>query len=335
MPPELEELEDDVDLMDEPDEEDLDAPDDEPDEDDPPEIEAVSDEQRARAMGWKPLAEFRGDPRQWVDFPEFLRKGDEELPILRDQNRRMAERLARTDGQMQALEARVTDAERIARTAGDAGYQRALGDLKRQQRAAVAEGDTAAYDEIEVQIDAMEEERAKVFAPPARAAPAAAPGQQSPDDPAIQGFIAANADWFSDPTRPHLRNRMILLHNAVIAEHPGMPIAQQLAVAKADLAKIFPDIGDPVARAPAPQQPRPRLRAPSALAPSSGAGFSQPRRRSTDPFDKIPADERAEARAAFAAVQRHDPESRADEYVALYLNPHADIIAMRRANRKK
>ena len=81
-------LEDDLPLEDEDDLFDPNAPDDEEDgeDDDPPEITL---EQRARAMGWKPLAEYRGDPRRWTDAAEFIRKGEEELPVLRDQSRRI------------------------------------------------------------------------------------------------------------------------------------------------------------------------------------------------------------------------------------------------------
>ena len=37
---------------------------------------------------------------------------------------------------------------------------------------------------------------------------------------------------------------------------------------------------------------------------------------------------------AFAAIQRRDPHASAETYVALYLDPHADVLTIRAANRK-
>lgn len=46
-------------------------------------------EDRARMMGWKDPDEFKGDPDKALSAEEFLRRGEEELPILKENLRRL------------------------------------------------------------------------------------------------------------------------------------------------------------------------------------------------------------------------------------------------------
>ena len=49
-------------------------------------------EDRAAQMGWVPVDKFRGDPAHWVDAETFVKKGEEVMPILRANNRRLEEK---------------------------------------------------------------------------------------------------------------------------------------------------------------------------------------------------------------------------------------------------
>ena len=55
----------------------------------------VAIEARARDMGWKPLAEYRGPPGKWQPAADFISRGENILPIVRDQNRRLTERIGK------------------------------------------------------------------------------------------------------------------------------------------------------------------------------------------------------------------------------------------------
>ena len=124
-----------------------------------PADEPVTDEQRARAMGWKPFAEYRGDPRRWTDYPEFIKRGEDELPILRDQNRRLSEKVARFEPELASASKAARDALALARASEQRGYDRAMSEQKAAQRQAVAEGDTAAYDAAQAELDRIEAAR--------------------------------------------------------------------------------------------------------------------------------------------------------------------------------
>ncbi len=312
----------------------------------------VSVEDRARAMGWKPLPadphnptrdEYRGDPRLHRSADEFIAHGEREWPVLRESNRRMSEKLARLEPEVGTLRNTIAEqkeaiaaAMTLARRADQRGYDRAVTELKEQRRAAVEAGDVEAHDQVQEQIDTMERERAKAEEP---AAPTPTP-EPTPEPkrpiPEIEAFIQANP-WFNDARRPYLQTAMIGMHNAVIAEKRIGPLADQLAEALERLQAAYPEIAPAAAETdedemPQPPAPRPARRAPSALPPSAPMGQ---RRAAVSPIDRI-ADtaERAQARQAFLSMKRQDPDFTEGEYMALYDDPHADALELRRQRKK-
>lgn len=48
-------------------------------------------ESEARGMGWKPKEEFRGDPDRWSDAETYVKRGEEFLPIVQSNNRKLKE----------------------------------------------------------------------------------------------------------------------------------------------------------------------------------------------------------------------------------------------------
>lgn len=295
--------------------------------------EAVTIEQRARAMGWKPFEEYRGNPRQWSDAATFIAHGEEQLPILRDQTRRMSEKIARTDDEMAGLRNTIAeqskaiqDAMKMARTANEQGYQRALNDLKAQQRAAVETGDMQAYDQVQAQIDAAIRERPAeaetVVAVPSPVAPQIAPETTA--------FIAANP-WFQ--ANPTLNKAMVKAHEAVLALRPHLTLAQQYAQAKAMVIENYPDSFPESEMPPQDTPPQQRPRRAAVMEPSP----PQPRQpRSQDPFMRIedPA-ERQQARDAFGGISKYDPDTTPEDYIRLYFKEANPIDLRVQRNKRK
>lgn len=314
--------------------------------------ELVSVEERARAMGWKPREEYRGPAHLWSDAATFIERGERELPIMRDQNRRMGERLARVEPRVEQLE-RDLEASRqatrealdLARRADDRGYQRAMSELKAQQREAVASGDVETFERIEGEIDQLnathapaaprEEPPPPPLPPPP--APAPPPGQI---DPHVQNFVRQNAHWFVDTNRPELNETMVELHKQVIGERqiPGLP--EQLEEARNRLAARFPQYPDilegpqAMARHDDPPPPARRAPAPAPLPPRAAVPRDNGNPRQRSPFERIPAEERDGCRKAYTNMKRADPGLTEAEYVALYLDPRADVLELRRQHRK-
>lgn len=305
--------------------------------------QGVSVEDRARAMGWKPQHEYRGDPRRWTDAAEFIEKGENELPVLRDNIRRTTELVVRQERELAALRASQADqanavrhAMDLAQRADERGYQRGLSELKAKQREAVQVGDTEAYDKIDEQIKAAETERQKAettyVQTPIRTPDPVFPPVVQQVDRETSEFIAANP-WFD--AKPILKNAMIEAHKALVAAEgtkTGAALADQYERAKDDVVAAFPQFfptGDPEPTPAPAATPRPRLRAP-ALAPNGQA----PRPRGGSPFMRIDdPTERKQAEDAFASIQRNDPGATPEEYIAIYFGEVNVLDAL--AKRKK
>lgn len=297
----------------------------------------ISDEDRARAMGWKPRDEYHGEPRRWTDAETFIRKGEQELPVLRDQNRRMSEKLVKLERTVSEQTKAVAEAMQLARTADTRGYERAKAELLEQRRQAVAEGNTEAFDQAQERIDAMEAERAKAAAAP--------PVVPTPDlSPETQEFFDNNP-WFRSDKR--LREAMIAEHQAVLNTRPHLTLSEQYTLAKKRVVEAFPDsfpneVTMPRTELPTPSQQLHEAEPPASVPTTQRRPVLRPALeptarhtpRTSDPFMRIADEtERQDARAAFATIAKYDPKATADEYVSIYLEPHGDVLALR-ANRR-
>ncbi len=307
----------------------------------PPEPE-LTVEERAAAQGWR--AGRPGKNGVTLTAQEFLDRGLEEHSILRHNNEKLTDRLARLErkdlekDQIIAQQAQaIKDGIALAQRASDAGYQRALNELRGQQREAAATGDVATYDQTQQQIDAMETERAKTPAPTVPEPQAPAPNGVT--DPVIREFLAAPPAWFQNP---EMRAALITAQSNLVRANPGVPEGDLLDDAIEEVAAIFPgrirNRGAPPVPPrerqpdPAPQRQAPARRPAGVLSPGAGGGGRPPAPR--DPFSRLPEADRAEARETF---QRQAPwgESDAAKYVALRLGERsaADVAADTRAAR--
>ncbi len=68
-------------------------------------------ETEARKMGWKPQEEFDGDPARWVSAEEFVERGQQILPILTQNNRRLKDELSVRDQRIEALNSSLQEAK--------------------------------------------------------------------------------------------------------------------------------------------------------------------------------------------------------------------------------
>lgn len=289
--------------------------------DEPP--EALSAEQRARIRGWKPLEEYTGPPGRWRDAEEFLRIGDGDARILREENRRLGTKVHRLEGQITALvksgEEQLTalrEMRQIAARNDQRGYDRAKQELDRDKAAAVAAADPDAFAQVEAQIAALGDRPAD--APPAPPPPLA----QAAADPAVTEFIEDNPWYVNDQL---LNRTMIAFYDIVARANPTWSIADNLEEAKArtvaEHPEKFPDMATPPRPAPQrrPAAPVARPGAPPSRQPRSAAGWEQ----IDDP------QERQQAKDSFASQKRGDPQLTEREFLTIYLDPHVDVLALR------
>jgi len=159
---------------------------------------SLSVEEKALEMGWSPKEKWRGDPEKWVDAADFVKRGEEILPILRHNN----QQLLATQGQLkkelqdekerrEAIEKQLKEladfqAEEVARQVKERTKE-----LRQKIREAREAGDTTREDEL---TDELEEVRTRPApSPPPAATPAPPAGAP---DPSFVAWSAANKDWW-------------------------------------------------------------------------------------------------------------------------------------------
>lgn len=308
-------------------EEELDLPEGETLEVEAPDAAQAAIEARARDMGWHPFAEYRGPPGKWVDAATFVERGETILPIMKANNHRLEERVKKL-GDIVEDQSRTISEQRqvleemrtLARNADDRGYKRALAELKEKQDAAEEAGDIKVFKQVSEQIDELKETRA-AEAPKPSTEPPPVPPQAKPD-PAVAAFMRDNPWWGKDQ---FLSRQMLAQHEAVMVDSPDMALADQLDEALSNLKRAFPNRFDDEE----PPVRQPTRRAASVAQPSSAA--PAPRRQTTGIDTIADPSDRAEARKAFDKMKRQMPDFTEAEYMAVYSDPHADVLTMRRS----
>jgi len=106
-------------------------------------------EKEARKIGWKSAEEFGGDPTKHVDAKTYYDRGQELMPVLRAQNQTLLKRLEKMEKEMAKSAEFFSQGEQRA-------YERALAEIRAEQRAAVETGDVEAHDRASEKLDKLE-----------------------------------------------------------------------------------------------------------------------------------------------------------------------------------
>lgn len=98
-------------------------------------------EDRARDMGWRPLSEFKGDESRFVDAETFVKKGEEVLPIIKANARKVEAENAAIKAEMAEMKATFGEFKKYHSQTEQRAYQRAIRDLEERQAEAVEAND--------------------------------------------------------------------------------------------------------------------------------------------------------------------------------------------------
>jgi hypothetical protein len=156
-------------------------------------------ETRARQLGWAPKEKFRGDPEMWVDAATYVKRGEEILPIVKENNRRLqadVARLAQHAGHMEQLvragqesmQALLEHQEETTRKTVEREKRALLARLKDVRENGTIEEEFEIQDELTT-INAS-------LAAPVKKEEKPAQQQQQRIDPAFLAWQEENGDWF-------------------------------------------------------------------------------------------------------------------------------------------
>lgn len=229
-------------------------------------------EARARKNGWirpdewdasRAAREGKAKPRQFMSAREFLARVDNELPLLRDRNRRLDGMVTKLEGRLSEMGTQVKETRdllvkqhEMSKKANEAAYERGIKAARAEMRRAVENGDTDAFDKAEAEVQKLEKARDAIDEDTGdeddtrrgedddtrqrRPANGDAQPPRKRVDPVTQAWLDDPANkWFH--ADPALNGHMIKMNGVVRQEHPDWSIAEQLAEAEARVRKKFPE----------------------------------------------------------------------------------------------
>jgi hypothetical protein len=203
-------------------------------------VSTVDYEAKAVELGWTPLDKFRGDPEKFVDAKTFYEKAEHVLPIVkkqRDESRAEAaqskQAIVELKKEVETIRSDAKEAISFMRAGIEREYQTKIDALKEAKAVAVSEGDGAAVNRIDDQIDELKdkkkEEKAKVSETVTAETPQLHPG--------FLKWVDDNK-WYA--TDPKLKKKADALGQSY-AEDDGLTGPDLWEAVKADIVKLFPD----------------------------------------------------------------------------------------------
>lgn len=253
-----------------------------------PEIQA-----EARKIGWRPPEEFRGDPAKWVDADEFVRRGEEVLPLVKAANRQLAEKADNLGREVQRLVGVVEEQRRsmddmvafnITQLKEKLAEQRKQ--LTRELREARKEDNDQLVEDLEERLEANDEARKAIPEPPKPGEKKPNQGSDQPQTKPTPEFLAwkeANP-WYGGKGRDDIARTAA---------------AERFGVEAAAAGKIGQAFFDAVDEAMAEAFPSPaRRRDPTEEGrPNAGGGGSSSK---ASGFNALPAEAKAKAKEQVA-----------------------------------
>lgn len=252
-------------------------------------------ESKAKRLGWVPKEEFRGDPDRWRPADEFLKRGEDLMPLLRKDIEKLHDRSARLERDNAELRGVLVEMRDFSRTASEREYKRAKAELEAEMREAVSTADPVRHERAMAQLNAMEAERPA----PKKAEE---PASQTQLDPVVQSWIGENSTWFNQKN-PTLQTFAIETYGELERESPGMSRSEMLAETKKRTMDKFPEKFGLNKRRDGAQ-----------TVATPGSASVAPRKSTKKGYDDLPA----EAKSACDRFVKTIPGYTRDEYVKNY-----------------
>lgn len=170
-----------------------------------PEVEV-----EARAQGWVPKEEFRGNESDWIDAEVFVKRGKEINPILRKNNERIQKELETTKKQLEEVRAATEEFKQFQKEAFERKlekYKEEINDLRELKKKALTDGDGSLAVEIDEKIDAVKEAKANAEA---QSKKKEEKKETSPEvsAPEVKAWVERNS-WYKDDTRMQVATNAI------------------------------------------------------------------------------------------------------------------------------
>ncbi|MDB5607794.1 MAG: hypothetical protein JWP25_4694 [Bradyrhizobium sp.] len=188
-------------------------------------------EAKARRLGWVSKEEFKGDPERHRSADEFLKRGEEILPILKRDNDKLHSVVSRIEGELKETRDTLKQFSEYASKGEERAYKRAKAELEAKLDNAIATADVDTARAARREIAELETDAPKP-------APKVEKTETPPLDPVVQSWIGEN-EWFDKSVA--LRSVAIEEFGDLERQYPGKSKADLLAETKQKVMERFPE----------------------------------------------------------------------------------------------
>ena len=169
-------------------------------------------EQKATSMGWQPKENWKGNPDNWVDAAEFVKRGETFVPFLQHQRKRLqsdldAEKQARQRIERELAETRasVEDLKKFSESMAQERQERRKVEIGQELKVAREAGD-------DVRVAELQNDLATAVKKPDPPAPKPNGAPPQPEIlPWVKSYVDGDADFFQN-------TRKVALFNAIAIE---------------------------------------------------------------------------------------------------------------------
>lgn len=195
-------------------------------------------ETRARAMGWVAKEEYRGPADNWRDAAEFVKRGEDELPILRERNRDMARKLTEIETRQRQSEekyqAELRRLDAMSTQALQRQREQIYSQFEQQKLEAVRLGDEQRYQQLNRdQYQAVSDYDRGIES--AKPKPTEATRQPPPE---VSDWVQRNA-WFN--ADPELNAVAQQAHMRLNETKPGLSLKENLEEVTSYVRSRYPE----------------------------------------------------------------------------------------------
>lgn len=181
----------------------------------------------AKQYGWVPREHFRGDPKEWVDAAEYVKRGRNSIPILRKKLNDAETKYRSLSGEVSTLKQDMATVRQVAQAQAEAEWKARFDALKAEKVQAIQDDDAVKIVELD---EAIAEHKEKVPEKPKAAAQELPPDQQE--------WLGQNT-WYGPQGDKKLTARANVLAAGYAQE--GLRGVALFEAVKADLIEMFPE----------------------------------------------------------------------------------------------
>jgi hypothetical protein len=193
--------------------------------------EDIDYETEARALGWSPKEEWRGDEKRWVDAETFIERGKEILPVVNERNKKLVEEITSLKKDREREREETKQAfdrfEKFNAVVLEQMRSDQFSKIKEEQKQALDEGDDERYEKLEEKRLKIDEEL-KIEAPKPQEVPQA-------ESPEIAEFKRSNGWFGADPV---LTDYAVKYCDQMALQ--GMSVQEQLDATQRYIVETFP-----------------------------------------------------------------------------------------------